>query len=421
MIIFCALTFSFNSTVAFCASNLPEPDVGDYGSWATENNREHVVSTISHDISAFQGNFQQQLVDDYVPIEAKIGLAFINAFSYVAIVLDRSLVPFMIVFILIAFMFWMSIEAYTIIRGDGDLKSKVYEVVKRGIITLLWCGVLTYGARDMFLLLMAPILQAATFMSDAIYNAIGGIVGVSLPDTCSAIHAYAENNISANSIINATDAANIICLPTRLSGFCYTAIGVGWRWMFNGTGVSVFSFFAGLLMIWGFVTLAWRFAFVAFGVIADLFLGVLMLPFTAVAETVPKTSYKGVVGDVFNTFMGVFHAENLQTQINRYVNAALHFIFLAIIISICTGLLSGFIDINSVNMPSYEDPGFWTTVLMAFLAWHLANNAMKIATDLGGTIEYSMGETMRKDVKGLYKGGKKTVQGWWKAIKSARS
>ena len=47
----------------------------------------------------------------------------------------------------------------------------------------------------------------------------------------------------------------------------------------------------------------------ALNVVADLFLTVLMLPFTAIAETTSKTKYKGIVGDIFNTFMGLFATE----------------------------------------------------------------------------------------------------------------
>ena len=93
---------------AFGASaNLPMGDIGDYGSWATENNREKLTTQISTDIEQFNGDFQAQLVRDYVPIEAKIGLAFMNGLSFIADVLDSSLVRFAILFMFIAFAFWI--------------------------------------------------------------------------------------------------------------------------------------------------------------------------------------------------------------------------------------------------------------------------------------------------------------------------
>ena len=102
--------------VAFGAvSNLPAADIGDFGTWATENNQKRFTSNLSDDVNQFQKRFQEQVVDNYVPIEAKVGMAFVNAFSLVAHVLDTSFVRFVILFIILAFAFWTMFEAYTII------------------------------------------------------------------------------------------------------------------------------------------------------------------------------------------------------------------------------------------------------------------------------------------------------------------
>ena len=47
------------ATTAFgAASNVPMPDVGDYGTWATENNRQLFVSELTSDVDSFSSNFQ---------------------------------------------------------------------------------------------------------------------------------------------------------------------------------------------------------------------------------------------------------------------------------------------------------------------------------------------------------------------------
>ena len=307
---------------AFAATaNLPAPDVGDHGTWATENNRDRFVTDVSGDITSFQGEFQKNIINNYVPVEAKVGLAFMNAFSFISRILDASLVRFVILFIILAYTFWVMFEAYTIIVGKSKLKDKIIDILKKGMLVAIWTGILSVGPAKTFMILMSPILQVATYTSNGILNVVSGIVGMQLPDTCAAIREYAAVHISDTNILSPQTAADIMCLPTRLSGFCYTAIAVGWRWMIGGIGSSAFTFLCGGAFVAGFLYLAWRFAFIAFGVIADLFLGVIMLPFTAVAETIGKTSYKGIAGDIFNTFMGLFKAESLQTQIMRFVNA----------------------------------------------------------------------------------------------------
>ncbi|MBQ2017204.1 MAG: hypothetical protein II208_01600, partial [Alphaproteobacteria bacterium] len=90
-------------TAFSASSNLPAADIGDHGTWATENNRKRFTEDLSGDIEKFQASFQKQVVDDYVPIEAKAGIAFMNAFSYISRILDMSLVRFVIIFIIFAY------------------------------------------------------------------------------------------------------------------------------------------------------------------------------------------------------------------------------------------------------------------------------------------------------------------------------
>ena len=401
------------------SSNLAMPDIGDHGTWATENNRELFISELSHDVEAFQGTFQKQIIDNYVPIEAKAGLAFMNAFSFIADVLDSSLVRFVILFIILAYALWVMFESYTIIVGKSKTKEKVIEIVKKGGLVAIWMGILSIGPAETFMMLMSPILSVASYTANGILDMVSGVVGTSLPDTCATIHEYAAEHISETNLLNPDAAADILCLPTRLSAFCYTAIAVGWRWMAGGIGSSAFTFLCGGAFVGGFLYLAWRFAFIAFGVVADLFLGIIMLPFTAIAETIGKTTYKGIAGDIFNTFMGLFKAESLQSQIMRFVNAALHFIVLAVVIAVCTGLLSGLIDMNTgASLPDYNSSEFWISILMAALTWYLASNAMNLATEFGAAINTAMGDTLEKDTKNLFNKTKATATKWFKIIKS---
>ena len=156
------------------------------------------------------------------------------------------------------------------------------------------------------------------------------------------------------------------------------------------------------------------------GVIADLFLGVMMLPFTAINETVGKTSFKGLAGDMFNGFLNIFSTESLQKQIDRLVNAAIYFVSLAIVIAFCAALLSSVVTLDLNALPTIDNTGFWMTALVAGLTLHFANKAADIAKDLGGSIDKSMGDAAQKDVEGLYKSTKNQISSWYKAIKDSK-
>lgn len=411
---------------SFCeTTNLPAGDIGDYGAWATENNLKKITTDLSSDIENFQGDFQNKVVADYVPAEAKIGLAFMNGLSYIAQVLNSSLVRFMIVFIIVMYLLWVTFEAYTIIIGQGKVagfasgKGTMFEIVKRGALVLMWIAVLKVGPAQAFMMVMSPILQVANYISDGILTVASGAMGVDeLPDTCAAIREYATAHISDDNILSASQVSDIMCLPSRLSGFCYSAVAVGWRWMLYGIGTSAFSFLCGLIFVCGFVYLTWRFVFIAFGVIADLFLAVMLLPFTALSETVKETSYKGIIGRFYNGFLGVFNVSNinkeigsLESQIGRIIDAALHFIVLSIVITLCSAFLSQIVTVNSMNgVPHFDSPGFFITILILALAIYFAKQAETIATELGGSINTSIGDNLRNDVKGLWNLTKKNAE-----------
>ncbi len=402
-------------------SNLPnQGDVGDYGSWATENNQQLLIDNMSHDMAAIQVSFDQtQMVADYVPIEAKIGLAFMNAMSWIGDVLDKSLVRFVKIFLIIGFLFWIMLETYAMMtKGDGNIKKLAEDIVKKGGLIAIWIIVLNIGPAKLFLYVMGPVLTVGTTFADLILNAVTSVVGASLPDTCGAIREYAAANARPDMLIDGQVAANIMCLPTRLSGFFYTAISAGFNWMWTGIGTSAFTFFVGALFVVLFVVNMWKFALMALGVIADLFMGILMLPFTAINETLGKTSYKGIAGNIFNGFLGLFNAESLSNQIQRFVNAAIYFVSLSIVIAICVALLYGTITPDfATRAPSLENEGYLATILTGCLVWYLASTSDKLAKQLGGSIDGSMGQKFGKDVVGWTKVGYKNAKTWINAAR----
>lgn len=186
--------------------------------------------------------------------------------------------------------------------------------------------------------------------------------------------------------------------------------------MLAGIGHSAFTVLVGAIFVVLFLYNGFKFALMAFGVIVDLFLGVMMLPFTAIAETLKdKTSYKGIAGDIFNGFLGLFSAESLSKQIERFVNAAIYFVSLSIVIAVCVALLSGTVSVDmAASVPTLDNTGFIPTVLTGALVTYLASRAGEIAKDLGGSVNDSFGTQTGKDISKLWKG---TVDKYNKAKK----
>ncbi len=421
VLILCATSIS-----AMAATNIPMGDVGEYGVWATEHNREELTKQMSSDFAAFAPPTTTQLVSDYVPIEAKVGLAFMNALSLVGEVLDSSLVRFAIIFIVIAMVFWTVFETYKMMSdGKGAALALGETVVKKWFAVAIWSLILAAGPGRVFMWIMGPVISVGTYMSDMILSAVAAAAGAELPNTCAAIRDYAIAHTSDRMLIDATAAADMLCVPTRLSGFFYTAVAAGWEWMKYGIGHSALTFVVGAVFVVIFAINIWKYALMALGVIADLFLIVLMLPFTAIAETVAKTSYKGIAGTIFNGFLGIFNAQKLDGQITKFISAAIYFVSLSIVIAVCAALLSGTVSTNlASNTPTIDVAGFMPTLLTGLLTWYLANQADSIAKGLGNTAKdmkdsEGFAKKFTGDIKTLWNSSNKKVQEWVKIIRES--
>lgn len=403
-------------------TNIPG-DIGNFGVWATPNNQAIVIKNLGEDLNALQNNFQNVATQkDYVPIEARVARSVIAAIERVGNIMERSLFGFISVFITIMLVFWIGMSAYVFATKGGNLKDFAYKITKQVVLAAVWIWIISHNPAEMFMYIMGPIIYIGSYFSDLILNSVTSSVGMQIPDSCAAIHNYIAANPLHGSLIPGDALANMICVPTRLSGFFYTCISAGLKWMSAGIGTSAMTFCVGLAFVIMFLINIWKFALMALGVIVDLFLALLFLPFTAIAEVFKdmKAPDIKIVSNVFTSFAGLFKTVNLQAVIQRFINAVIYFICLSVIIAIATALLSAVVTTDlASNMPTINSEGFVTVFLTGCLVFYLANKAGNLAKELGGgaSVDSAFGDAVQKDLKTLWGGTKKNAAEIWKALK----
>ena len=405
---------------ASAASNLPEyGNIGDFGTWSTEANKTKVNNSLHDDIQNFQGNFQVQVKDNYVPIEARLGKVFIEALSRVGQILADSLFSFVQIFLIILLAFWIGLETYTLIQGKTEVKKLAMEILKKGIWLTIWFWVLSHNPADIFMFVFGPIINAGTYLSDMILNGISSSVNIKLPDTCEAIRTYVA---TSGGVISPQNTADLLCMPTRLSGFFYSAVAAGFRWMAYGIGHSALTFFAGAVFVAIFVINIWKFALMAFGVITDLFLVLIMLPFTAINSLFGSgTTLTGPVGDIFKAFAGMFNKMGLSEQIQKFLKAIIYFIVLTIVAAIGAALLGTVVDASVLDdVTAAGNDRFMTILIVGCLVAYLADQAGKLAEALGGEIKPEFGTQLGKDISNFAKAGWKQYKDWRKIFKEGK-
>ena len=415
--IICILCVLCVHTASFAISNIPLGDIGAYGNWITQDNMDKYNTEASGDMSSFQGKFQTKLHStEFIPVEVQLGLVFMQALSSLDYFLQLSLVRFTVLFLFFMYALWVGIEAYKLIRESTDYKQVLYTIFEKGFKIVVWVIVLEVGPSKIFTTIITPIISVGTYLSNFILNVVSQqLYDLDIPDTCTAIHNYVDAH-NTNMLVNPDTAANIMCLPARLSVYFYHATASAWQLMINGFGNDATAVVVGGVCVVLFIKCIFKYAFMTLGVVADLFLTLLMLPFTAVAESMPSTNEKGYIGQIFSGFLKIFNTKKLSDVISVFINAAIYFISLAIIIAICAALLSNIIYISSNNM--YDIGSAMTTILCGALVLYLADKIDDLAKSIGGSIDNSFGKQLQNDSKTLLKNtkdfGGKLYKAWVK-------
>jgi len=416
-LLICVLCALCLSNISFAAGNVPYGDVGEYGNWLTVDNMEKYNADLSGDVKSFQQTFQTNLHStNFVPVEVKLGLVFMKALSSIDYVLQISLVRFVIWFLFVMYAFWIGLEAYRMIRDSADYKAVLYDIFIKGFTIAIWVIVLEIGPAKLFTILITPILSLGVYLSDFILDAVAQTYNVIIPDTCATIHQYVDANTSEQMLINADAAANIMCLPGRLSVYFYHATASAFEWMINGFGHSATMVIVGLVCAIMFIGCIFKYAFMTLGVVADLFLTLLMLPFTALAESMPGSKESNYAGQIFSGLLGVFNTQKLSSVISKFINAAIYFVSLAIVIAICAALLTNIVSISKAN--TYTVGSAMTMILCGALVFYLAGKTDDLVKNIGGEINNSFGKQLQNDTKTLWnnvKGvGTKVFNAWLK-------
>ena len=404
---------------SFAVGNVPSGEIGDFGNWLTEDNLRTVSDNMSGNFTSFQSNFQTNVNSEgFVPLEVKIGLTFMRALSSIDSVLQNSLVRFTVIFLFIMYAFWVALEAYKLIRDSGDYKKALYDIFTKGILIAAWVMILNYGPAKIFNMIITPIINMGTYISDFILDAVAKTYNATIPDTCSAIHDYVNTNSTSEMLIDKESAANIMCLPARISVFFYKATAVALSWIaVGGFGHSATAVVVGAICTVIFIKCIFKYAFMTLGVVADLFLTLLLLPFTALAESMPTTSEKNYVGQIFNGLLKIFNTKKLSDVISVFINTAVYFVSLSIVISICAALLTHIISVSPNNV--YSINSAMPTVLCGCLALYLAGKSDEYAKKIGGSIDNSFGEQLKNDTKTIWNNTKsfagKLVKAWAKS------
>ncbi|MDR1071279.1 MAG: hypothetical protein LBL21_01390 [Rickettsiales bacterium] len=365
---------------------------------------ESMTGRMSADINHFGKSLREdfkpdgQMVPDFVPVEAKVGGFLISALSSVVRAVYVAFVPFLNIFMIVLFAFWILMESWQMMRKDQDYWDLAIRIVKKGATLVIWLWLASNDPAEIFMWLAAPIITVGNGMADLIFSGAADIVGAKLPDTCAAIHNWMDANDSL--LIAGPAAADLLCMPVRAAGLFYTNVAMGLGWMAQGLGFSGLTFLMGLVFVLLFIYNIWKFALSALSVIVDLFFVLLFMPFTAIREcfSTKDMKYDGIFAPLFKELVEFVKGAGLAEQAMKFVYAMIYFIVLAIVSAISVVLMSG------------AKGDFMSILISGCITVYLMGQTDALAEKLGNKIDHDF----EKQVKEVAGGIGKQVADWGK-------
>ena len=119
----------------------------------------------------------------------------------------------------------------------------------------------------------------------------------------------------------------------------------------------------------------------------------------------PTTKENNYAGQIFSGLLKVFNTKKLSEVISTFVNTAIYFVSLSIVIAVAAVLLSYIVKTGTDT--TYVVGSAMTTILCGCLVLHILGEADKLAKEIGGNIDNSFGEKLKNDTKTIWNNTKK--------------
>ncbi len=356
---------------------------------------------------------------NYIPVEIRLGSIIIDGFGFI----NEMLYPFfanLLTTLLIIFLaFWLSGEAYQMINSGKTSLTNGTTIVKKIFLVIIWTAIIQSNPAQVFAYIMGPIIQMGSNITDFIITAM---TGMPLDNTCDNIHRMVQNNTDTSflqyPLLSPEAKANILCLTARISKLYTQFIVLGFKWMGQGLLLQPLTFLIGLTLVIMFIYIGFKFMLETIGIIIDLIIALLLLPFCAIKECFSGgISYKGLEGipqQLFGSIVSIFSFGDYKGLITKILKSVLYFWILAIIIGICYEMMAYTLNLNpnildSATLPSQGDMGFMTILLAGILTCYLIKKAPEYAKTMGGAFDSPTGESLKSETKKLYDWTKKAI------------
>ncbi|MDR0319556.1 MAG: hypothetical protein LBH81_02340 [Rickettsiales bacterium] len=343
-----------------------------------------------------------------VPLDIRAGLLVVEGLSTVAMLIYKNLIDVIIWLLFIFFAFWWGLEAWSVVYAKSKISDTVKKAVKKGIIITVAVFVLKSNPAEWFMILMSAVARVGNYAADLFLTEA---TGMGISQSCAAVHAMVVAGGNSFGFLGPENVASVLCMTGRITEFFWTALSQSFALIGTGIGTNVALAVLGVAGVALFLWCAVKFTIMTLGVVVDMTLMLMFLPFVAFKESFKDGWSKDApfASAIFERIANSFGGGDISGQIKKLVQVLIYIIAVALISSICYLLMKGILAENGNSMVY--------TLLGGALCAYLISQTDKIATQMGGAVDKEWTGKIQENVNSLAAAAKKYGGNIWTMIR----
>lgn len=342
-----------------------------------------------------------------LPLDIRAALTITEGLGTTSEIIYGNLLGVIISLLWIFFAFWFGLQAWGIMRGDLQIRDASEKIVKKMLLVIVAVFILESNPAEWFMLIFGGIASIGQYAGDLF---LSSATGTGMATSCGEIY-----NMIADADINfgflgAENTASVICMTGRITEFFYAAIMTSFDLATANAGVDLLGLLLGVVGVVLFGYCIFKFAFITLGIIVDIMLMLMFLPFVAFTECF-KSGWndKELAGRIMSKIANAFGDEDLSKQIQTFIQAIIYIVAVSLVASLCFLMISGIV--------ANGDPNMIVMLTGGTLCAYMIYKTEKIAEDLGGKINDEWPKELRKNFDAAAKAMGKNIGNLTKMIR----
>ncbi|MDR2685444.1 MAG: hypothetical protein LBB23_01570 [Rickettsiales bacterium] len=319
------------------------------------------------------------------PLDVHASLIIVGGLSQVASIIYDNLLDLIIFMIWIFFAFWLGIKAWDLMRTKIQLMPFLESAAKKLIFVVIGTALLASNPAELFMMFMGGVSALGNAASNLFLSDTG--VG-RVSETCADVAAWVKASGGDIKFLTSQSVGDIICLTGRTTSFFYNGIGTFLGMMTKGVLEAVIGAAGAVVFLW----CIFKFAFITLGVVVDVVLMLMFLPFTIFSEIFKGDDWGDtmILSDAMKSFAGIFGGDGISALIQKMIQVVIYIVSISLVAAI------SFLFMRAVPKD------FLNLLIGGALTAYMIYKADVLAKKMGGAVDDKFAKLLEQNTTAIY-------------------